>query len=299
MLAVVTNYYNPNHDNIKRINFDLFLKGMTGLPVYVVEAAFGDDQFELVASNTVFQVRCRDLLWQQYTLVNLVIKKLPPEYTKAVWVDADILFDDSNWYKQMDLLLDKFKLVQSYRSVDLLARGNSSGSVKESVAYIALKNAKKPTASVLSSNLDLSSKYHSGLSWGVQREVIERFRIYDYWVTGSCDTALVIAAWGDWKNDFLQSRLNERMRQHYLEWAKPFHEYIDGSIGCLDAHIRHLYHGQRNYRKRWQCLKEFDPYTDIQLNSGGVLEWTTDKPEMHTCCRNMCLDYEVDFCPFL
>lgn len=296
MLAVVTNYYNPDGRASKQQNYERFLEGMRGLPLYVIEAAFGGEPFRLAPADNVIQVRCPHLMWQQYTLVNRVIRQLPDRFDKAVWVDADILMEDG-WHARMDEMLGQYKVVQSYKTVDL-SKGNGGWDVRESVTHVAMVNAKKPTATIMSGNLDLSSKFASGFSWGVQRDVIEKHGVYDYWITGSCDTAFVIGIWGDWKNAFLK-RLNPRMLEHYMGWAVPFNEYVGGSVSYLDAHIRHLWHGHRNYRKRWRCLGDLDPYVDLRVNGDGVLEWCSDKPEMHECCRKMCLDYEIDFNPYL
>lgn len=295
MLAVVTNYYNPARREVKRENFRRFREGMEGLPLFIVEAAHGDQPFELEPTDNVLQVRFRDLIWQQYRLVNLVIQKLPPQFDKAVWVDADILFTERDWFSKMDRLLDQYKIVQGYSEVEMLEKGRGYGPVQASITKVAMDNAMKPTATTMAGNLDLSKHLASGFSWGVRREVIEKWGVYDYWITGSSDTAFAIGIWGDWKNQFLSQRLNQHMLSHYMAWAAPFHEFVGGSVSYLDTRIKHLWHGERNYRKRWRCLTDFDPANDIRVNEDGVFEWCSDKPDMHQCCRRMCLDYDMEF----
>lgn len=296
MIAAVTNYYNPANKGSKLKNFIKFKARFPDVPLYVVEAAFGDEPFTLRDSENIIQVRCKDVIWQQYTLVNLGINRLPDKYDKAVWIDADILVED-DWAHKVDEALDQFKIVQSFNEVAMLSKGLESGEVRRGVASVALDNAKLPHNSKLSSCLDLNHIYASGFSWGVQRDVIDKYRVYDYWITGSCDTAFCIGIWGDWENSFF-NRLNERMRSHYMEWAIPFHEYVGGSVGCVDSRIKHLWHGHRNYKKRWNCLKNFDPYVDIKLND-GVLEWCGDNTDLQECCKLMCENYEIDFNPYL
>jgi hypothetical protein len=196
MLAVVTNYYNSAKKLTKTNNFKRFMDGMEGLPVYIIEASFNNTSFELTPSDRVIQVHCRDLLWQQYRLVNHVIKKLPDRFDKVVWVDVDILFVKENWYERMEEMLQRFKIVQSFSQVEMLDKGKEKGELRYSVAYQAAENMRKPNAT-MSSSLDLSPHLASGFSWGVQREVVERYGIYNYWITGSSDTCFVIAIWGD------------------------------------------------------------------------------------------------------
>ena len=284
MIAVVTNYYNPSGNEQKLKNYLRFREGLD-VPVYVVEAAFGDEPFTLSGEN-IIKVRCKDVIWQQYTLVNMAIRRLPDKFDKAVWIDADILFDDP-WIDRMDDLLDDYKVAQTYGTVQMMSKGDVLGETRLGVVRRSLELGL----------LDLSAKFASGFSWGVQRDVIEKFGVYDYWITGSSDTAFCIGIWGAWEDEFF-NRLNPQMIKHYLEWGKPFNDYIGGSVGYLDTNIKHLWHGHRNYRKRWQCLKNFNPYTDICIGDNG-LEWCSDKPELHDCCRKMCLNYDMDFNPYL
>lgn len=291
MLAVVTNYYNPSGNQTKLNNFNKFKEGMENLPLFVIEAAFEDQLFTL---DDALQIRSQSVLWQQYRLINHVICNLPDCYDKAVWVDADILFDDVDWYSKMEEKLDSYKMVQSFSEVTLLGKDSNRGEYRRGVTKVALENSLFPYNTKSSSYLDLSPHNATGFSWGVQRELVERHGIYNYWITGSDDIAFVIAIWADWKNQFFD-RLNDNMKEHYFDWAIPFHHYVNGSVNCLEGHVRHLWHGHRNYKKRWQCLKDYNPYSDVTVAASGALEWISDKPDLHLCCRNMCLNYDKDF----
>lgn len=298
MIAAVTNFYNPASRPNKLDNFHRFRESLKGVELFVVEAAFGDSPFILPSDSHHIQVRCRDILWQQYRLVDLGIRSLPDRFDKAVWIDADILFTEDDWAERMESLLDQFEVVQSYGRIALLDKGGNVMQRKDGVAKEALKNAQKPTATDLAGNLDLSAIFATGFSWGVRRELVERHGIYDRWITGSDDIAFVIGIWGDWDNDFITSRLNDAMRKHYMEWAVPFHHHVGGRVSYLDTEVAHLWHGQRNYRKRWRCLRDYDPATDVAV-AGGVLEWRTDKAHLKECCARMCLNYDIEFSPYL
>lgn len=299
MIAAVTNFYNPANRKTKLDNFWRFREQFKHFPLFVIEAAFERNPFVLSKNDCYMQVRCKDVIWQQYRLVNLVIQNLPEQYDKVIWVDSDILFESEESFCKIDDLLDEFKVVQSYSSVTLLDKNSTTGKIKQSVAKIALENAKKPTATNLAGNLDLSNQFASGFSWAVQRDLIEKFGIYDYWITGSCDSAFIIGIWGDWNNDFITKRLNSKMKDHYMEWAIPFNKYVNGNVSFADLQIKHLWHGERNYRKRWLCLKNFDPSLDIKINEAGVLEWNSNKPDLQDCCRRMCLNYDIEFPHYL
>lgn len=294
MICAITNYYNPAKKYIKELNFVKFKANIT-IPLYIVEASF-DGKFFSQKDDCCFHVNCKDLLWQQYRLINLIIKKLPEKYDKIVWIDADIIFKENKW-EEIDFLLNKYKIIQSYEIVELLDKNNCILETKIGVAKEAIKNSQKSTATTLSGNLDLSKSFASGFSWALQREVVEKFGIYDRWITGSDDIAFVIGIWGDWKNPFF-NRMNDNMKNHYFSWAKPFHEYINGSVYYLETTIQHLWHGHRNYKKRWNCLKDYDPAVDV-IEKNGVLEWNSNKPHLHKCCEKMCLNYDNEFKYFL
>lgn len=298
MIAAVTNFYNPSKRKIKTDNFNQFYRSLVGIPLYIVEAAFGDDVFILPESSNVMRVRCKDVIWQQYRLINLVINNLPDKFDKVVWIDADILFSNPFWHEEMDDKLDDFKVVQSYSEVKLNSQIGES-QVKKSVTKVALENAKNPLNKDFCSCLDMSAVNATGFSWGVQRELVEKYGIYDYWITGSSDNAFVLGIWGDWENKFISERLNEQMKKHFMEWAGPFNKYVDGKVSYLNEKITHLWHGNRNYKKRWNCLKNFDPYNDVSIAENGVFEWSSEKADMHQCCKSMCYNYDVDFKPFL
>lgn len=286
-LAVVTNYYNPSNNQIKENNFRQFLDEIK-VPVYIIEVAFGNDSFRLPTSDQVIQIRCEDIIWQQYTLVNLAINRLPDRYDKAMWIDADILIETDDWFDRIDFLLDTHKMVQSYSNIIMT---NDDGSVQD-VKSSVVKRAEEW------GGLDMSKRFSQGFSWGVQREVIAKHRIYDYWITGACDSAFCIAIWGKFDDSYME-RVNPVMRQHYMEWAVPFHKYIDENVTYADVTMRHLWHGQRNYRKRWFSLDELNPYEDIRLNEHGVLEWCSNKPLLHKRCKRVCLYYDMEYKPFL
>lgn len=278
MLAAITSYYNPSH---RRVRYDNFIKFRENLkiPVYVIEAAFGDDPFEL---SSDFQVRCRDLMWQQYTLLNLAISHLPDKYDKVVWVDCDLLFDDFDWFEKMEDMLTRYKVVQNYSKIQML---DWKGDVYRERNGFVSKNI---------GHDNFSTRNQSGFSWGIDRDLAETHRLYDYWINGSSDRAMAMALFGVVDHEYFDVRLTDVMKRHYLEWAVPFHRAVDGKFSFIDQTIFHLWHGERNYLKRWNCFLDFDPYCDVGLSNEGVLEWKTDKPCMHECCRKMCLYYDLE-----
>ena len=83
----------------------------------------------------------------------------------------------------------------------------------------------------------------------------------------------------------------EQFLSHYLRWAQPFAAEVRGQIGCTPGRALHLWHGHpinRQYASRTMITRRhvFDPERDIGLNSQGVWQWNSDKPQLHQEVRD-------------
>ena len=128
----------------------------------------------------------------------------------------------------------------------------------------------------------------NGLAWAARRELLHQHGFYDACIVGGGDRAMICAAY---RNELMERHyINERQRDRYVGWAKPFHESIRDQIGSLDGDIFHLWHGHardRQTRGRHEGLQrfQFDPFTDIALDTNGCWRWNTEKQEMHDYIR--------------
>ena len=69
----------------------------SGIPLLLVEGAFGKRPFLLPESDQVLHVRCPSILWQKERLLNVAIDHLPPSSKKVAWLDADVFFENPEW----------------------------------------------------------------------------------------------------------------------------------------------------------------------------------------------------------
>ena len=79
--------------------------------------------------------------------------------------------------------------------------------------------------------------------------------------------------------------MNARRTEHYLAWARPYFNRIQGRIGHIAGRVFHLWHGDLNNRRHQARHRpfaqfDFDPYTDIALDRNGCWHWNSEKPEM-------------------
>ena len=85
--------------------------------------------------------------------------------------------------------------------------------------------------------------------------------------------------------------MNPRRTQHYLAWARPYFNRVQGRVGYIPGRVFHLWHGDLNNRRHQERHRlfaqfDFDPYTDIALDPNGCWRWNSDKTEMHAFVRH-------------
>ena len=100
---------------------------------------------------------------------------------------------------------------------------------------------------------------------------------------------MVSAAHG--RFDVATRSMSDRQADHYLEWARRYHEMVRAETGFADGVVSHLWHGDvedRRYRDRHDGLKRFgfDPVDDIAHAADGAWRWNTAKPGLHAHVRS-------------
>jgi hypothetical protein len=118
--------------------------------------------------------------------------------------------------------------------------------------------------------------------------VLDRHRLYDACIVGGGDRVMLCAALGKFDYSIQTQRMNPRRAEHYLAWARPFWETVQGQVGCLPGRLFHLWHGDlrdRHYADRYLNLAEFDPFADIAVADSGCWRWSTDKGDLHAAVR--------------
>jgi hypothetical protein len=129
-----------------------------------------------------------------------------------------------------------------------------------------------------------------GLAWVGHRALLEKHGIYDAMILGSGDDALAHAAYGRFDEFTKLLYLTPTQTNHYLNWARPFFDAVQGNTGYLKDDLFHYWHGafaDRQYVERQKTLLQFDfdPYLDVAIDDYGCFKWSSDKPELHAYLR--------------
>ena len=304
MLVVITCFFNPNRCQYRLANYKMFHKELqrVDLPVYTVELAFGDSEFELTEEDAteLKQLRAADLMFQKERMLNVALEMLPDKYDQVIWMDCDLIYPDDRWVLNVEAALKKHLVVQPYKYAISLPkcklwnedRANmiyydcwGSGRVKRSFAYYFEHRH-------FFANLHHG---HVGYIWAAQRNFLERHKFYDPIITGAGDLFMLMAytgyfGWIDYLEEF--KNLNDATCFHFFEWAFPVYGEVRGKLGYTEDLVLHLWHGEiidRDYlgKSRHLHLNQFDPSVDLALDENGCWRWNSDKEKLHKALRDL------------
>lgn len=293
-LWVITSYFNPLRYQRRFLNFKTFRERLNA-PLVAVELAYGKSDFELREKDAEILIRLQGdaVLWQKERLLNVAMQALPKNCRKIAWLDCDVIFGKRDWAKSASFLLDRFSMVQLFKHVHYLSPhwtpaedcATEAEFTRPSAAFSISSGLS--AASCIGHSLDTRiGTSASGFAWAARRELLERHGFFDACILGGGDRAMACAAYDCFDELIKRHYMNERQKDRYLSWAKPFHESVRAAIGYLDCKLFHIWHGDirdRQTRGRHEGLQrfQFDPFTDIALDENGCWRWNTNKQEMH------------------
>lgn len=285
MLHAITCYFNPVGYDRLRNNLHRFVESLRGCPLTVIELSY-DDSFELSDSIKIRGDEKKHNLWQKERLLNIAAESLPAEFDKIAWIDADIHFCNTDWAEHADKALDIYSVVHLFGTAHFLDQKHRIVRSQPSIV-----GDHKPGDAAF-----------PGLAWAARREV---FPLLDMHILGGGDNLMwhafrgahhLPAERGAWWRD----RMSPRWLRAYLIEGEMLRRRSRQSVGRLHGDVFHYWHGSfrnRAYVDRWDMLKahDFDPEIDIGVDPGtGLLQWTSDKPELHAAVARYFHDRRED-----
>lgn len=276
---VISCYFNWQSSQRKRANLERFREQFRehGIPLLVVECAFGNQPFELEGAD-IFHVRSRAQLWQKERLLNLVLDRLPAECGYVAWMDCDLLLCLEQWPQRVQTALVGTDLLQLFSTVFRFAQDNTLDNplTRMDRGLVACMKHRGETLT--------TSKGHPGFAWAARRDYLQKYRFYDAAIVGGADKMMLHAWCGTADSAAVQAMTSVKGFAHYSNWADtvthsgtrlPRLAYLPGSV-------HHLWHGEqkhRRYNERYEILKahDFDPLSDLSHGPDGCWEWTGSK----------------------
>jgi hypothetical protein len=290
----ITTFYNPFGSRTRLANYRAF-RGRSreqGLRLLTVELAFDERPFELREgedAECLVRRRSDAVLWQKERLLNLALETLPGECTAVCWIDADVLFEDDDWVAQCGALLERHAVLQPFSRAIRLPRGKRPADLPGALLGKAISEgtgegtySHAVCARPLPRLGGLSGT--TGYAWCAQRSVLQEAGFYDRCIVGGADRELALAVlYPPGKVPRASTRIRyPLLRRHMAPWHERLYAAVAGRVSHRPGVIHHLWHGDsgtRQYRDRHEILEQhdYDPETDVALDAGGCLRWSTRK----------------------
>jgi hypothetical protein len=292
----ITSYFNPIHWRRRSANFQIFRQHLQ-FPLVAIELGY-DDQFDLRPDDAEILVQhsSADVMWQKERLLNIAMEALPAECQFVVWIDCDMVLQQTNLpalivrelkhrpVAQLFSLvfdLEPDASLESWKSQSAAPRHSVASRVEQGMSAADCLGKRQPGP------LGIRSPGHA---WAIRRELIDRHGFYDACIIGGGDSALACAAYGVFPEVIRLNSMNTWQISHYINWAEAFHKSVQGNVGLVEGDLVHFWHGKPADRRWFQrhadlAFFDFDPATDIALDESGCWRWNSAKPALHDYVR--------------
>ena len=207
---------------------------MAGIPVYTIEMY--EDSPEI---KDVIHIKTDFILFQKERLCHILEKHIPDTYTKLLFIDCDLVFDNLNWYNELSEKLNDFNIVQPFtKGVWLDITYKRIVKERMSMAFYQKFGLNK--------NAGNDGGYHPGFAWAFQRSWFRKVGFFQKALLGEGD----ILSSTSWLNKEYE------IKEYYKSSVQEFRDSIkeQPSICYLAGFIYHLWHGD-NKNRQYKTLK--------------------------------------------
>lgn len=280
-LCVITVFFNPAKYKSLLRNYLIFRENLKkqNVKLITIELTFFNRLPELNFPE-VIHLNSNSIMWQKECLINYAINHIDCE--KFAWVDCDVLFSNDNWVNDTSKKLDSVDVVQLFKRVYYLPKGHMSYNKQHDIMVQSVIWQAKTYKNWLNRRKNKELPFSSpGFAWAAKKSSFQN-GLYDLNIVGSGDTFMVDCLLNSWDIHGFAKKFTPSMKSHMIEWlSKEKNKTFD----FLPDDIYHLNHGSlknRAYMDRHNILldNDFDPTKDI-VKTNGVLEWSTNKINMH------------------
>jgi hypothetical protein len=263
-LAVGLVYFNAAKSKRLLMNYLYAVEKLkiAGIPNYTIEMY--EESPEL--SSATLYVKTEFTLFQKERLCYLLEKNIPKSFTKLLFMDCDLIFENMNWYNDLSEKLDSSNIVQPF-SKGIWLDITYKNIVKERIPISFFqKLGKIPMEGGIGG-------YHPGFAWGFQRAWYNKIGFFQHAILGDGDS-ISSTVWLDYK-DF---KYRDFVRPALEDYRKKITE--QPTVCFLNGAVYHLWHGdatKRQYSKRREIFKSVkDVRTILRVAENGLFELKND-----------------------
>jgi hypothetical protein len=266
-LAVCFTYFNAAKSKRILMNYLYVVEKLkiAGIPYFTIE------MYESVPEiQDAFHVKTDFILFQKERLCSILEKHIPTSYTKLMFIDADIVFDNLNWYDDMSEKLNDYNAVHAFTKfvrLDITYKHV----IDECLSFTFRKKyglAQKVGRSKIG--------FNPGGAWGFQRDWFRKIGFFEDDILGGSDTYSV-QSWGIIPDTYVYPRFIEKSIQRYKNHIGTNFP----SVSHLNGNVYHLWHGDTNkkqYRTRKNILRGIRNVKDIvKTSKDGLFQLKNNK----------------------
>jgi hypothetical protein len=263
--------------------------------VYVVEAAFGDRQFEVTSGyeENELQLRINQDVWIKENLINLAEKRLlPRKWNYLAWVDADVFFHNPGWALETLHQLQRYEVVQPWSDcVDLGFNGEVLNH------FTSFGKGRIIGTPMQKKKHEPYKYYHCGYAWACTRRFWESVQgLIDCAILGSADYSMAWAMINDGAGTTWG--MGRGFESRVAAWQRRAQRVNHGQVGFVNGLIRHGFHGHkanRHYQSRNEILQkhDFDADRDLYYDEQGVIK-LAGKPALEAAIHQYNLSRNED-----
>jgi hypothetical protein len=250
-MAICFVYFNSMRSKRMLMNYLYTVEKLknAGIKYYTLELYF--DKPEI---RDAIHLKGDSTLFHKEKLCHVLENYVSWWYNKLLFLDADVIFENPDWYMTVSKLLDKFDVVHPFDSCNWLDLTYKNISISRK--SVLLMDTKKP----------YNPAYHPGFAWAFRRSWFRKVGFYQWAITGSGDTYSAAA----WLGTPIKGII-EAYKPSYIEYCRLSRPSITFCPGA----VYHLYHGSRENRKYTDRHKILDGIKDvrfiIRVNKDGVI----------------------------
>lgn len=246
-MAVMLVFYNPQRSVrlVQNILTVVHYLKTAKIPYYIHEISINGDPHLFASAENIKLSHSTSYMFYKENLIQTLLPQIPIKFTKICIIDADIFFDDPDWYTLISAALDTYDVCQPRGTTYLLGPDYKS--------TIQMH--------------DISNKVCA-----FRREWYEEVDLPDTTVAGGGDRILGM---------FLGDASEDKACSFYKE-AMSLTSMVIARRGYCNLNIYHYYHGYPANRCYESCM---DAITDLLVSNGltlhdiiqrrrdGILEW--------------------------
>jgi len=276
-MIIIIPYFNLcNSVNILN-NLKTVMKSLNdaNIPYYIGEILF-DNQESINTESNVFTYKTDSYMFYKENIINMLLDKIPEEFTKVCVMDADIMFQNKEWYDIISSSLNQLTICHPFKESVWLDKRYKRIHLNKSIIETPGDDQD-------------GSRGHPGFIWAFNKEWLSSNKLYELSVIGGGDTIFASSIL-----NLSQSKI--WLKESYSEYLKTFNQPT--KIGNADLTVFHLYHGSiinRQYDSRNKLmmnLLSFYNFTDVsqlvEKDEHGLLKWKDDCKQK---CNEVLLTY--------